>query len=138
MGAKSLLNGVDGWRKETRKKKLFSLRQFYTRYEQKFSNLRQLFPVLFLQVLRKSKRVAHWTLGSGGKRPLKAVSNTNTKKVLLSKAKCAHKTNFFFCAAILHPLLVKVFPPETTFFITFPQGFQIFKNFGHLTMGNGG
>ena len=37
------------------------------------------------------------------------MKNTDTKIVLLNKAKFAKKNNFFYCAAILHPLLVKVF-----------------------------
>ena len=50
----------------------------------------------------------------GAKQPLNGVRNTNTKKILLSTAKFAQK--LFFCAAILHPLLIKVFEPETTSF----------------------
>ena len=50
----------------------------------------------------------------GAKRPLNGVRNTVSKKILLSKAKFAQKL-FFLRAAILHPLLVKVFKSETTF-----------------------
>ena len=39
-------------------------------------------------------------------------------------------------AAILHPFWAKVFKPETTSFITFPQGFRKFKKFGHWTSGS--
>ena len=48
-------------------------------------------------------------------------------------AKFAQKKTFF-CAAILHPLLEKMFKSETTF-VYFPQGFRSSKNFGHLTCG---
>ena len=44
----------------------------------------------------------------------------------------------FFKAMILHILLVKVFKCETTYLHYFPQGFQIFKKFGHPTSGSGG
>ena len=86
-------------------------------------------------------------------------SSTDTKKILLSKAKFAQGEReggkicpgrggreegkicpkfSFFCAAISHPLLVKVFTSETTSFHYFPHIFQISKNFGHPTLGSGG
>ena len=46
----------------------FSLWQFYTLYEQKFSNMRPLLSITFPQGFRKSKKFGHWTLGSGGKK----------------------------------------------------------------------
>ena len=52
------------------------------------------------------------------KRPLNGVRNTDTKKILLSKAKFAQKQTFFR-AAILHPLLEKVFQSETASFYYF-------------------
>ena len=54
-------------------------------------------------------------LDVGAKRLLNGVRNTDTKKILLSKAKFAQKQNLF-CAAILYTLLVKVFKSETTSF----------------------
>ena len=41
-------------------------------------------------------------------------------------------------AAIFKPFISIFFYSKTTFFITFPQGFRIFKNIGHLTSRNGG
>ena len=41
-------------------KKLFSPRQFYTLYEQKFSNLRPLLSLTFPQGFRKSRKFGHW------------------------------------------------------------------------------
>ena len=56
---------------------------------------------------------------------------------MINKASICRKNNNN-CAAILKPLLVKVVKCETTFFITFPQGFPIFKYFGHTPSGSGG
>ena len=101
------------WSEQTKKSIIFFWPwQFYTHYEQKFSNLRPLLSITFPQRFWKSKKFAHWTLWSGGKRPFKGVRNTNTKEILLSKAKLAQKQTFF-CAVILHPLIVKVFKSET-------------------------
>ena len=58
------------------RKKLFSPWRFYTLYEQKFSNLRPLLYITFHQGFQKSKNFREWTLGSGGKRPLNRVRNT--------------------------------------------------------------
>ena len=55
------------------RKKLFSPCQFYTLYEQQFSNLRPLLSITFPQGFRISKKLGHWTSGSGGKRPLNGV-----------------------------------------------------------------
>ena len=131
--AKRRLNEVNKWRKKC----LFLPQRFYTLYEQKFSNMRPLLSITFPQGFLKSKKFEYWTSGSGVKIPLNGVRNADTKKVLLSKAKFAQK-QFFCCAAILHPLLEKLFISETTFFITFPQGFWISENFGHPTLGSGG
>ena len=42
------------------------------------------------------------------------------------------------CAAILHPLLVFFKILRSLLLITFPQGFRISKNIGHLTLGSVG
>ena len=47
------------------------------------------------------------------------------------------KNKLFFCAAILHSSLVKVFKYETTSFHYFSQGLQISKKNGHTTLGSG-
>ena len=59
----------------------------------------------------KSLDIGLWEVGA--RRPLNRVRNTDTKKILLSKAKFAEKLTLF-CAAIFHPLLKKVFKSETT------------------------
>ena len=47
------------------------LRRFYTLYDQKFSNLRQLHSITFPQGLRISKNFKHWTSRSRGKQIVK-------------------------------------------------------------------
>ena len=47
------------------------------------------------QGFQKSKKFAHWTLGSGDKRPLKGVGNINTKKILRSKENSPKNNTFF-------------------------------------------
>ena len=54
-----------------------------------------IFSLTFPQGFQKSKKFANWTLWSGGKRPLKGVSNTDAEKILFSKAKFAQKLTFF-------------------------------------------
>ena len=100
-------------REKNNRKKLFLLRRFHTCYEQKVSNLRPLCSMTFPQGFknRKSLDIRIWEVGA--KRPLTRVRNTFTKKILLIKAKFAQKQTFL-CAAILHPLLFKVFKSETT------------------------
>ena len=53
------------------KKVHFFAQQFYTIYEQKFSNLRPPLYITFPQGFRQSKKFGHWTLGSGGKTTFK-------------------------------------------------------------------
>ena len=53
------------------KNNFFFARQFYTLFEQKFSNLRPLLSITFPQGFQKSKKFGHWTLGSGGKKTVK-------------------------------------------------------------------
>ena len=47
------------------------MRQFYTIYEQKFSNLSPLLSITFPQGFPGSKIFGHWTSGSGGKKTFK-------------------------------------------------------------------
>ena len=58
----------------------------------------------------KNLDIGLWELGA--KRPLNEVRNTDTKKILLRKAKFAFKK----FAAILHLLIEKLFKSETTSF----------------------
>ena len=58
-------------RKKKIRKKLSSLRQFYTLFEQVFSNLRPLLSITFPQKFHKPKKFGHWTSGSGGKKAVK-------------------------------------------------------------------
>ena len=53
------------------RKIFFSPRQFYTLYEQKFSNLRPLLSITFPQGFRISKKFGHWTSGCGSKKTVK-------------------------------------------------------------------
>ena len=64
VGAKICLNGVNKTKKIC--KNLFWLRQFYTLYQQKISNLRPHLSITFPQRLQIFKKFGHWTLGSGG------------------------------------------------------------------------
>ena len=85
-------------------------RRFCTIYNQKFSNLRQLLSITFLQGFQKSKKFKHWNSGKGAKIRLNRVNKWRKKSV----------KNFFrlgnFVRFILHPLFVKVFKSETTSF----------------------
>ena len=65
---------------EFAEKKLFFLRQFYTFYKQKFSNMRPFISITFPKGFKKSKKFGHWTSGSGGKSCLNGMRNTDTKK----------------------------------------------------------
>ena len=56
------------------------LRRFYTLYEQKFANMRQLLLITFLQGFRISKKFLHWTLGNGCKKTVKHSENRQTNK----------------------------------------------------------
>ena len=90
-------------------------RRFYILYEQKVSILRPLLSITFPQWFWKSKKFGYWTLGNGASRQLIGVRYTATKKSC-SERQNSTKKIFFFCAAILHPLLLKVFKSETTSF----------------------
>ena len=64
------------------KKNTFFAGQFYTFYEQKFSNLRPLLSITFPQGFRESKKFGHWTLGSGGKKRFKRSEQMREKYLL--------------------------------------------------------
>ena len=51
--------------------KLLPPRRFYTLYEDKFSNQRQLLSITFPQEFQKSEKFEHWTSESGGKKTFK-------------------------------------------------------------------
>ena len=46
----------------------FFVRQFYTHYKEKFLNLKQLLSITFHPRFWKSKKIGHWTSGSGGQK----------------------------------------------------------------------
>ena len=94
------------------------------------------FPLLFSKDSKnlKSLDIGFWEVGE--KRLLNWVRNTNTKKILLSKAKLAEK--LFFLRGNFTPFNSKIFQIWDHFFITFHQGFQVSKIFGHPTLGSGG
>ena len=79
------------------------MRQFYTLYEQKFSNTRPLHSITISQGFGKFKFFGNWTLGSEGKKTFKQSEQMKKKMP-------------FFAAAILHPLRAKVFKYETPSF----------------------
>ena len=96
--------------------KLFLARQLYTLYEPKvFQIWDHFFPLLFPKDYKneKSLDIGLWEVGA--KIALNGVRNTNTKKILLSKARFAQKLTYF-SVAILHPLLVKNVKLDTTSF----------------------
>ena len=82
------------------------------------------FPLLFPKDSESLKILYIRLREVGAKRPLKKTEKSEEKN--------------FFCAAILDNFQTKMLISETTFFITFPQGFWISKNIGHLTSGSGG
>ena len=51
--------------------------------------------------------------------------------------KLQQQKNYNNFAPILHPLLEKFSNVRPLLCVTFPQGFQISKNFGHPTLGSG-
>ena len=55
---------------------------------------------------------------------------------MFCKAKLAK--NNYFLLEILDHFKTKMFKSGTTSFFSFPQGFQISKKIGHLTLGSGG
>ena len=78
------------------RKNFFPPRRFYTLYEQKFSNLRQLVSIFSPKEPENIKKSLDVGLREvGAKRLLNGVRKTDTKKILLSKAKFAPKQIFF-------------------------------------------
>ena len=78
-----------------------------------------------------------WTLNfgkCGQKKPLKEVRNTDTKRILLSKAKFAKKQ--FFCGNFT-PFFSKKFQILDHFFHYFSPRIPNLKMFGHTTSGSG-
>ena len=59
----------------------FFARWFYTLFEHKFSNLRPLLSITFAQGFLISKKLGHWTLGSGGKKTFKRSEQMKKKKI---------------------------------------------------------
>ena len=53
------------------KNQTFVARRFYTIFEQKYSNLKQLLPITFPQGFGKSKNFGYWNSGSGDKKMFK-------------------------------------------------------------------
>ena len=88
VGPKRCLNRVDKWRTKKSVKNFFR-RGYLTPF--KFSNLR---PILFPEDSKNLKgfHIGLWEVGAN--RPLKGVRNTNTKKILLRKAKFSQKLTF--------------------------------------------
>ena len=111
--AKRRINGMNKLKKSV--KNFFLPLQFFTLFQQKFSTLRPLFSITFPRGVKKSKKYGHWTSRNAGKKTVKRSEKHWYQKVLLSKAKFAPE-QYFFWAAILHPLLVKVFKSEITSF----------------------
>ena len=72
--------------------RIVAVRQFYTLYEQKTSNIRQILSISFPQGFQKPKKFGHLNSRSGGKNTFKG-SEQIKKKV--------KKT--FFVVTILHP-----------------------------------
>ena len=103
--------------------------RFDTLYKQKLSNLRPLLSMTFPQEFRKSNKIGHFTLGSGGKKMFKRSEQMKKRKnciklFLPRRFYTLYEQKF----SNLRPILS----------ITFPQGFRKFKMFGHLTLGSGG
>ena len=102
---------------------------FYTLYDQKFSNLRLIFSITFP---KDSKNLKCLYIGP---------QEVAAKRLLNGVNKWKNPLKTFFAAAILHPLWAIVFKSDTTSFITFItflQGLQISKLFGHWTVESGG
>ena len=83
--------------------KPFFLRQFYTLYETKFSNLRPFLSITFSQGFWKSKKFGHLILEKGGKKMFKCSQQ-------IKKSIKKH------CCGVFKPFLRKVFNSKTTSF----------------------
>ena len=87
--------------------------QFYSLYEQKFPTLRPHCSITFSQGFQISKKLGHWTSGSGGK---KTFNRSEQMKKIRKK--------LFVDAPFLHPLRAKVFKSETTSYHYFSPKIQ--------------
>ena len=67
-----------------------------------------------------------------------ADSSTNTKKILLVRQNLPKKIHFFFAWQLYTNYEQKFANLRPPLFLTFPQGFQKSKKFGHWTLGSGG
>ena len=70
-GKKTFKQSKQMKKKKIIKKYFFPLQQFYTLYEQKFSNVKPLLSITFTQGFQKSKQLGQWTSGSGGEKTVK-------------------------------------------------------------------
>ena len=91
-----------------------------------FSNLRPLLFIICPQGFWKSKNFGDWTSASGGKKRLIGVNKWRKKSIKTCFATAIY-TFYEQKFSNLRPLLT----------ITFPQGFQKSKKFGHWTSENG-
>ena len=101
----------------------FFLRQFYTLYKQKFSNLSNTFP----QGFQKSNKFGHWTLGSGGKKTFNC--SEQMQKNLLKR---------FFCRSNLDCFWTRNFKSETTSVYYFSPRIQNISKVWTLEFRKGG
>ena len=128
VGAKRPLNGVRNINtKKTllskaifTQKQYFFVRQFYTLYYLKISNLRPLLSSTFPLGFRIEIFFGHPTLGYGGKKTFKRYLNSE-------------RTHRQTHTHIWTNRLIKSIGPLLS--ITFPQGFRISKHFGHPILG---
>ena len=105
------------------------MRQFYTIYEQKFSNLRPPLFITFPQRFQKSKKFEHWTSGSGGKKTFKC--SKQMKRIFFYKN--------FFLPLQFYTLYEQKFPNlRPLICITFPLGLKKKKNVSTLDLGKWG
>ena len=111
--AKRHINGMNKLKKSV--KNFFCHCDFLPFLSKSFHLWDHFFLLLFPRGVKKSKKFGHWTSRNAGKKTVKRSEKHWYQKVLLSKAKFAPE-QYFFWAAILHPLLVKVFKSEITSF----------------------
>ena len=119
MGAKRRLNGVNQWRRKKREKPFMSkIFQIWDRF----------FSLLFHKDSEnlKSLSIGLWEVGTKDRQK---EWETSIPKKSCAVKKIRPKTILFFCAAILHSSLVKVFKSETTSFHYFSSRIPITKNF---------
>ena len=97
---------------------MFFARQFYSLYKHKFSNLRPLLCITFLQGFQKYKKFGHWSSGSGGKKMLNRVKKNN-KNV----------KDFFFCRGDFTSFMSKSYQIwDPSFLLLFPKDSENLKS----------